>query len=294
MGMFKRYMQHLPDGSVDVSQLFSPQCYREWLIGQGKLESDHEAVKYQRTLSNHLCGVDKRSPFEPKEEEAILMIVRRKQRWTCFPAHLKIGSTGFRSLGYHEKVAKAKAHQHQVDGIIASLSNAQDRIMVHTLTSSIAMLAPTAGELDASTWQSILDTFRFLTLAKTAACAVDYEAFPEESFQTWCNNDTTSVVKRILVLDLTANHFGKFIRAQNAHSKDYFGALLAHDDFVPLLHADLMQVIAAVLSALHQPGTTFYAAKTRIKGKFQEFMAHDAQFTLDLNTYLLQVTLIAS
>jgi hypothetical protein len=52
-------------------------------------------------ISKH--RVDGRSPFNPDEEAAVLYVLRKKRLWPCFPAHLRIGTNGFRSKGYHEK-----------------------------------------------------------------------------------------------------------------------------------------------------------------------------------------------
>lgn len=48
---------------------------------------------------------DGRSPFNPQEEEAILILLRQKKLWPCFPPHLGVGRMGFRSKGFHERQA---------------------------------------------------------------------------------------------------------------------------------------------------------------------------------------------
>jgi hypothetical protein len=72
----------------------------------GKNESDSHARKFQRCLSNHVTGVDKRQPFSMEEEAAVLVVLRQKIPWPCFPPHVFVGQTGFRSYGFHEKLAK--------------------------------------------------------------------------------------------------------------------------------------------------------------------------------------------
>lgn len=101
--VFRAHLPRLEDGSIDAQRVLTRECYLDWLQAKGKLESDSEAKKFQRSLSNHLSGVDGRSAFDPEEEAAILRVVRQKECWPCFPARLKIGSMGFRSRGFHEK-----------------------------------------------------------------------------------------------------------------------------------------------------------------------------------------------
>ena len=101
--ILRAFLHVLPDGTVDASQIHSPQCYAAWLASRGTQPCEAEARKFQRSLSNHLGGVDGRSPFDPEEEQAIMLVLRRKQCWPCFPPSYKIGSMGYRSKGFHEK-----------------------------------------------------------------------------------------------------------------------------------------------------------------------------------------------
>ncbi|KAH9249058.1 hypothetical protein BASA81_013270 [Batrachochytrium salamandrivorans] len=101
--VFRAHMRQREDGSIDAHRILTRECYSDWLQARGKPDSDNEAKKFQRSLSNHLSGVDGRSAFDPEEEVAILKVVRKKECWPCFPPRLKIGSMGFRSKGFHEK-----------------------------------------------------------------------------------------------------------------------------------------------------------------------------------------------
>ncbi|KAH9260807.1 hypothetical protein BASA81_001274 [Batrachochytrium salamandrivorans] len=100
--IFREHLKILPDGTVDASRIHSMECYQRWLAVRKAVDSDSEARKYQRALSNHLSGVDGRSSFEKDEEAAILAVLRVKQRWPCFPTRM-VGLSGFRARGYHEK-----------------------------------------------------------------------------------------------------------------------------------------------------------------------------------------------
>lgn len=100
--IFREHLRILPDGTIDASRIHSVECYQRWLESREVEDTDSEAKKFQRSLSNHLSGVDGRSCFLIEEEKAILAVLRVKQRWPCFPNRI-VGMSGFRAKGYHEK-----------------------------------------------------------------------------------------------------------------------------------------------------------------------------------------------
>jgi hypothetical protein len=105
--LFRSFLVVLPDGTFDASKIHSQECYLQWLANREVHTSDPEMKKFQRALSNHLSGVDGRSPFSVEEERAILQVLREKRKWPCCASgHITIGVTGFRSHGYHEKRLK--------------------------------------------------------------------------------------------------------------------------------------------------------------------------------------------
>lgn len=99
--ILRSFLTTLPDRSVDASQIHSRECYMAWLGTRNAVDCDAERKKFHRSLTNHLSGVDGRCPFDQHEEEAILRVLRRKERWPCFP-ELSIG-INFRAKGFHEK-----------------------------------------------------------------------------------------------------------------------------------------------------------------------------------------------
>ncbi|KAH9254881.1 hypothetical protein BASA81_007131 [Batrachochytrium salamandrivorans] len=101
--VFRAYLRVMPDGTIDASQIHSKDCYYKWLESRGTRNQESEARKFQRSLSNHLGGVDGRSPFDLEEEVAILRVLRKKGNWPCFSSDTRIGSMGYRSRGFHEK-----------------------------------------------------------------------------------------------------------------------------------------------------------------------------------------------
>jgi hypothetical protein len=108
--IFRSFMLRTADGSLDASRIHSLECYTEWREHRGNPpDCETELKTFQKTLSNHLCGVDKRAPFNREEEAAILIVLKERKRWPCCPAEYQIGTRGFRSLGYYEKQAEAAA-----------------------------------------------------------------------------------------------------------------------------------------------------------------------------------------
>ncbi|KAH9248578.1 hypothetical protein BASA81_013762 [Batrachochytrium salamandrivorans] len=105
--ILRSFLSTLPDRTVDASQIHSRECYLAWLGTRNAVDCDAERKKFHRSLTNHLSGVDGRCPFDQHEEEAILRVLRRKERWPCFP-ELSIG-INFRAKGFHEKQNAGKA-----------------------------------------------------------------------------------------------------------------------------------------------------------------------------------------
>jgi len=70
------------DGTVeyDASQIISRKCYDAWLASRGVISRAPEKI-FQRTLTAHITASDTRQPFHPKEEAAILVMIRSKGVW---------------------------------------------------------------------------------------------------------------------------------------------------------------------------------------------------------------------
>ncbi|KAH9255291.1 hypothetical protein BASA81_006731 [Batrachochytrium salamandrivorans] len=116
--VFRSYIVHLSDGTLDCSGVVSRDCYLAWLECKVAVETDAEAHKYHRTLTNHVSGVDGRSPFDVEEEEAILVLFRQRLPWPCFPEHLSLIGTRYRAKGYHEKQRMGKQSKQLVTNTV--------------------------------------------------------------------------------------------------------------------------------------------------------------------------------
>ena len=82
--IFRRFIvtKSKGDGNVehDVSQIISRKCYEAWLASRGVISRAPEKI-FQRTLTAHITASDTRQPFHPKEEAAILVMIRSKGVW---------------------------------------------------------------------------------------------------------------------------------------------------------------------------------------------------------------------
>ena len=103
--VFRSYIKKYPDGTLDASGIISAECYRAWLSTR-KQNTQFKEKAFQRALTGHLTGVDGRSPFLADEEQAILKVLRKRQRWPCFEnSTTRYGEGGFRTEGFHERAA---------------------------------------------------------------------------------------------------------------------------------------------------------------------------------------------
>jgi len=107
MRVFREFIRRVirVDGTdtLDANDSISRQCYDMWVSTRKTLPPNPEKA-FQRSLSAHVTGVDGRVPFTPQEEEAVLKVLRRKERWPCFEdSATRFGLMGFRAKGFHEK-----------------------------------------------------------------------------------------------------------------------------------------------------------------------------------------------
>jgi len=92
--IFRRFLKatrvNADEVVYDASAVVSRECYEAWLSNRAAAPSEPERV-FQRSLSSHVTSVDGRQPFSPKEEEAILKVLRKKQIWLAL---FHLGSSG--------------------------------------------------------------------------------------------------------------------------------------------------------------------------------------------------------
>jgi len=104
MTVFRKYLIYSEDGTVDASKIHSVECYNYWLNcrkGGPRENTRKKALAFRRSLTTHISSTDGRVPFTPKEEAAVIKVLKRREPWPCFD-EWSIGCAGFRGMGYHE------------------------------------------------------------------------------------------------------------------------------------------------------------------------------------------------
>ncbi|KAH9252283.1 hypothetical protein BASA81_009885 [Batrachochytrium salamandrivorans] len=288
MAVFRSFIVAREDGSLDASGILSRECYLTWLAIRKHVESDQEARRYQRTLSSHIGGVDGRLPFDRREEEAVLLVVRQKQRWDCFPEYLSIGCTGYRSKGFHEK--NSNAFKQPIAGL--SGGKFQDKDFAVNLAKKVQDMVTTSPKLDVEFYVQVGNLLRFVFLARTPVCSRE-EPSPALAREV-CHElgETYSEDDSIVIMDLTAKDYSNgLVLAQNLTATEQFGNLLAGEcDKLPFNAGDAFKVVLALSNAFHQPGTwipvtniPYVVTTTSQQGQGACYYSH---FLVDERTFL--------
>lgn len=109
ISIITRYMKCSDDGYVDVSGVFSRQCYEHCLF-MCHNETQNPEECFRKSILRYVSG--KGTHFSPVVENAILDYIRQNKVWDCFDGYfynddpskpIKIGKRGCKVFGYHEK-----------------------------------------------------------------------------------------------------------------------------------------------------------------------------------------------
>lgn len=108
--VFNHFVYEEEGEEVDVSQVFSQDCFKLWLSTRNS-SIKHPEQSFQRALYAHLRGADGRKPFSEPVEAALLKELRfstqqgKTNPWEkVFGRNdLKMGVKGFKQDGFHEK-----------------------------------------------------------------------------------------------------------------------------------------------------------------------------------------------
>lgn len=209
---------------------------------------------------------DGRCPFDPEEEAAVLVVMRKKQGWPCFPENLSHLGKRYRANGFHEKkrekqLASEKEFALAIVGMEAIPPTIQNEScrnineMLSRLRSEDASyLTELAGhlvsnfgcEFSLKNQETIYEVLRFMVLGRTSRCSK--QPTVDEAVQICI--DFCSRSSLVLVVDLAVQTFDRRILAQSQFSEDLLGR--HQDNF--LQQADLFRAIVAMGSAFHCPG----------------------------------------
>jgi hypothetical protein len=259
---------------VDASQIHSEACYLDWLrTHQGERGSKESARKFQRTLSNHLSGVDGRLPFTKQEEEAILQVVRIKQHWPCFP-HLSIGLTGYRSKGYYEKRGGATMEPSPRLPFLQP----QDVQLLWNFFNGLPQLFTSLAHFGMDATELVDGMYCFL-LFKGQSLAMDDL---NEVAQELCEAKTQELGPNFLVnvVDLSSKPGGQRFLAQNAKSVEALGQLEGRG-FQTLHFQEEIKIMMAQVEACQKMGFP-----TKVRLWLQSMLVLDLHFVMDADTLL--------
>lgn len=116
LDLVDKYITRSETGQVNVSRVFSRQCFEEWMglfCLKGRRNPEE---RFRKNIIIHVTRSDgKSTPFHPDVESAILKCIRRKHVWPCFQGFMyvnnpnkevKIGIRGARVIGFHENLNK--------------------------------------------------------------------------------------------------------------------------------------------------------------------------------------------
>ncbi|KAH9255996.1 hypothetical protein BASA81_005772 [Batrachochytrium salamandrivorans] len=263
--IFHSHIVRRADGTLDVSGLISTACYEEWLLAKFAHPNDAEAKKYHRILTNHVSGVDGRTPFDPEEEEAILTLLRKREPWPCFPIHLVRIGRRYRTKGFHEKqrllaspvspvssISPANAQkslsisprelprsfktsaamqfqrevpQDNLEQLLSGLS-IYDRKYVQDLTNSVVTNF-SSPNISLQDWYTISLIFRYMIIAKTPKCQLQLNREQQLKIaKRLCEQFSYDDHTLSMVYDLTAKDHLDRTLCQNDCSRRVFGTLV--------------------------------------------------------------------
>lgn len=301
--VFREHMARRPDGALDASGVISRASYLRWLDTRSARESDVEAKRFYRTLTNQVSGVDGRSPFTAEEEAALLREFRRKLRWPCFPPHLYSLGTRYRSMGFHEKQLRETG---VVMAPLPGLATREYQLASAAVTSEfghdprsspnivqLAALADSAmrnyalPSLSQEGWKAIMQILRYLLLTWHAHLAGKPPSLGRaaELCQAYSLDSTTYSI----VYDLTAKEYGEHALCENDFSVQIVGSVVGNRTAPGAYFRDLSTLIVAIGAAFHEPGRRFRFSRQRhwcVNGQLQSF---DGCFVVDPGSLLLVV-----
>lgn len=275
--VLRAHFERLPNGELDASQVISRRCYLSWLASKQMSESNVQAKRFHRTLTNHVAGNDGRCPFDQEEEAALLLLLRKKESWPCFPPTLAHFGKRFRAVGYHERCGKAPsisaavaastnldATRENVTQMLLQL-NAEDASYLTRLSGHI--VCNFAQDFSCEDRKSIGEIIRFMILGRTLRCRQTVEFDPKQAkalCQIFSYASPSSTL--VFVLDMAAKSDPERVLAQNPPAEEFCGKL--EDAFGGQLveRGDLFRCFVAIGGAYHKPGTEFTVTRQTLSG----------------------------
>lgn len=268
--LFRAYIVRSPTGEIDATGLFSRSCYLAWLRAKAADESQDEAKRFLRALTNHVSATDGRSSFEEDEEIAVLLILRSKKPWPCFPPDLAHFGQRYRAMGFHEKLRATTNNEYNINHLQHLLS-AEDATFMHGFCESV--VANYFGAV-ASSKEEVYDLLRFTILGRTGRCCTDVP--PLCVAQELCNRHAQQPGVSVMVFDMMAKSYADHVLAQSN--------LCMTCDMVYgwATDTDVVCALVAICGAYFRPGIEFPIARQQLGAQF-----FDLVYFVDVDTCLL-------
>ncbi|KAH9249069.1 hypothetical protein BASA81_013281 [Batrachochytrium salamandrivorans] len=286
--IFRSFIRVGETGELDASQVLSRDCYLTWLEHRKQWEAPKEAKRFQRTLSNHLSGVDGRTPFPPEEEAAILLVVRRKVRWPCFPLDVSVGFTGFRSLGFHEKSSSKGAgrFKHRIEGLDGKKQ--QNGEFALNFATKALEYAQSLTEYNHLGYIHLCNLLRYVLFARTSACLLKQPATLDCARELCKSTSRRNPNSIVTVMSLTSTNFTEeYVLAQNRLAYEHFGDLQVRQrSELPFPLVDVFNVMLAKCTALLNPGLEIPVQRVRFNGMVPN-QTYSGTYCMDSASYLL-------
>lgn len=251
--------------------------------------------------------VDGRSPFDPEEEAAILVLFREKKPWPCFPPRFANIGKRYRSKGYHEKqrllptggsadaasaASSAPTTPQQVDpndiDHILSILSPEDSAYVKNLGQRIHANYSSA-DFSLNEWRQVNEIFRWVFLAKTSAqTGMPNRLYAQHICDTMFNEDNDNNMA-VMVFDMLAKVYTERAIAQNPISMQMFGQLVNNPEGRITHASELYRVVLAVLTAFHQPGVSVCVTDQKTICRNEEVKLLDICYCVDPESMLFIV-----
>ncbi|KAH9249671.1 hypothetical protein BASA81_012640 [Batrachochytrium salamandrivorans] len=295
--VLRAYFERLPNGELDASQVISRRCYLNWLASKQASESNIQAKRFHRALTNHVAG-NGRCPFEKDEEAALLVLLRKKESWPCFPSALAHFGKRFRAVGHHERSSTARMATPTTTVVTnTDLDAAQENItqmLLQLKAEDASYLARLSGHIVCNFAQdfsyedreSVGEIIRFMILGRTLRCRQTAECGLKQAkalCQSFSYASPSSTV--VFVLDMAAKSDPERVLAQNLPANEFCGKLEGAFGSQLVQRSDLFRCFVAMGGAYHKPGTEFTVTKQTLSGTTA--MLFDVTYYVDPETLYL-------
>ncbi|KAH9261010.1 hypothetical protein BASA81_000714 [Batrachochytrium salamandrivorans] len=276
--VFRPFIKRLADGTLDVSGVISRDCYEQWMHARHAVETDDEAQKFHRTLTNHVSGTHLGRRHRAMGHHEKQKISTVEGAYIPLPAIMlePISPTiTARSSLPQPNQYQQQQQQPLLDWLDLPEIKEEDDLgkMLQQLDSDDAsyltqlaehVVRNFAGEYSAKDRQAIDDIFRFMILGRTKRCCQDLLVSPKATANQLCRDFAHTEDTLVFVCDFAANNQDERVLAQNFGCDWAMGKLEGRCATDSIHQHDLFRVLVAIGGAFHQPSIPFTVARQQL------------------------------